>query len=153
MMHEAAPVFSSGLASNLCRKRSARSPVMIGSVSGQDGVHPGRRWRTSFSGQFFYSFLKKSPPYCCMALIKALLLQSNFRKAEFSAVGSALRSGRRGRAFESPNSDSRRRLKRFGLRFSFSGYPALPVAGGENICPALIPLLPKLLNLQKNNDR
>ena len=28
-------------------KRSARSRVMIGSVSGEDGAHPGQRWRTS----------------------------------------------------------------------------------------------------------
>ena len=29
------------------KKRSSRSPVMIGSVPDEDGVHPGQRWRTS----------------------------------------------------------------------------------------------------------
>ena len=38
---------------------------------------------------------------------------------ECSAVGSALRSGRRGRAFESPHSDTRRQTSIFGCRFFF----------------------------------
>ncbi len=40
--------------------------------------------------------------FICFWKKNVLLLQS---LSEFSAVGSALRSGRRGRAFESPNSD------------------------------------------------
>ena len=39
--------------------------------------------------------------------------------SECSAVGSALRSGRRGRAFESPHSDRRRQTSKIGCRFFF----------------------------------
>ena len=38
---------------------------------------------------------------------------------ECSAVGSALRSGRRGRAFESPHSDKRRQMTKIICRFLF----------------------------------
>ena len=38
---------------------------------------------------------------------------------ECSAVGSALRSGRRGRAFESPHSDKRRQMSKIICRFFF----------------------------------
>ncbi len=38
---------------------------------------------------------------------------------ECSAVGSALRSGRRGRAFESPHSDTRRQTVKIVCRFFF----------------------------------
>ena len=44
------------------------------------------------------------------------------KAAECSAVGSALRSGRRGRAFESPHSDRKRQAVKIACRFSFS-YP------------------------------
>ena len=40
-------------------------------------------------------------------------------QSECSAVGSALRSGRRGRAFESPHSDRRRQTSKIGCRFFF----------------------------------
>lgn len=40
-------------------------------------------------------------------------------RAECSAVGSALRSGRRGRAFESPHSDRKRQTSKIGCRFFF----------------------------------
>ena len=41
------------------------------------------------------------------------------KQSECSAVGSALRSGRRGRAFESPHSDRRRQTSKIGCRFFF----------------------------------
>ena len=41
------------------------------------------------------------------------------KQSECSAVGSALRSGRRGRAFESPHSDKRRQTSKIGCRFFF----------------------------------
>ncbi len=53
---------------------------------------------------------------------KHLHLQTQNRDgllSECSAVGSALRSGRRGRAFESPHSDRKRRLEQFSLRFCY----------------------------------
>ena len=50
----------------------------------------------------FTAFTKKNAIACCWLHI-LLLLQS--QNTEFSAVGSALRSGRRGRWFESSNSD------------------------------------------------
>ena len=37
--------------------------------------------------------------------MRILCLRLSFMQSGFSAVGSALRSGRRGRAFESPNPD------------------------------------------------
>ena len=40
-------------------------------------------------------------------------------QSECSAVGSALRSGRRGRAFESPHSDRRRQAVKIACRFCF----------------------------------
>ena len=50
----------------------------------------------------FTAFTKKNAIACCWLHI-LLLLQS--QNTEFSAVGSALRSGRRGRWFKSSNSD------------------------------------------------
>ena len=44
------------------------------------------------------------------------------KQSECSAVGSALRSGRRGRAFESPHSDRRRQTSKIGCRFFFSTF-------------------------------
>ena len=41
------------------------------------------------------------------------------KQSECSAVGSALRSGRRGRAFESPHSDIRRQAVKIACRFCF----------------------------------
>ena len=38
--------------------------------------------------------------------MRILCLRLSFMQSGFSAVGSALRSGRRGRAFESPNPDT-----------------------------------------------
>lgn len=44
------------------------------------------------------------------------------KQSECSAVGSALRSGRRGRAFESPHSDRRRQAVKIACRFFFSTF-------------------------------
>ena len=46
-------------------------------------------------------------------------IYSSSKMAECSAVGSALRSGRRGRAFESPHSDTRRQTVKIVCRFFF----------------------------------
>ena len=51
----------------------------------------------------------KKMPYLC----------TRKTETECSAVGSALRSGRRGRAFESPHSDRRRQTSKIGCRFFF----------------------------------
>lgn len=54
----------------------------------------------------------KKMPYLC----------TRKTETECSAVGSALRSGRRGRAFESPHSDRRRQTSKIGCRFFFSTF-------------------------------
>ena len=50
---------------------------------------------------------------------KMIYLCTRKTETECSAVGSALRSGRRGRAFESPHSDRRRQTSKIGCRFFF----------------------------------
>ena len=50
---------------------------------------------------------------------KNICLKCGWQGSECSAVGSALRSGRRGRAFESPHSDQRAEVDTIQLPFIF----------------------------------
>ena len=87
-----------------------------------------------FTPQKTSSFLQKAPfstkkhVFSCVFLLFAVPLSP---QSESSAVSSALRSGRRGRAFESPLSDTRRQLKQFSCRFflsySFTLIPFCPL--------------------------
>ena len=61
-----------------------------------------------------FSFVSIENMSTFAAQMKKQTLQS-----ECSAVGSALRSGRRGRAFESPHSDRRRQAVKIACRFCF----------------------------------
>ena len=69
------------------------------------------------------NFLWKKLVFLLLVLKICLPLQRKRKKQTFqsecSAVGSALRSGRRGRAFESPHSDIRRQAVKIACRFCF----------------------------------
>ena len=62
-------------------------------------------------------------------------------ETECSAVGSALRSGRRGRAFESPHSDRERQAVKIACRFFLPSQTAVKaqlMAQFENLAALLI---------------
>ena len=74
----------------------------------------------------------KKMPYLC----------TRKTETECSAVGSALRSGRRGRAFESPHSDRRRQAVKIACRLCFIFFVISGRSSGKRKWGKMIPFSP-----------
>ena len=112
--------FSSGATRNRTGDTRIFSPLLYQLSYGTVLFASAKVWRFFGLCKYFDKNLQKFLHYIFLLYIcTAETSHMRGSTAECSAVGSALRSGRRGRAFESPHSDKRRQMTKIICRFLF----------------------------------